>query len=476
MSNCGIMPLVAAALAGCAPVQAVRVASAYTSHMICSGAFISGLPPEEVYAQSVGTNPGFGLIDWALRYEVDPAKRQVTTTIAGGFGSRAVFRDELGCLVVHGEATPEVAPSKDQSDPAPSAPPLLPEIAGPEVVEPGDAAMQAALDRAFAEPGRASRRLTKAIVVIRDGRVIAERYAPGYGVDTPLLGNSMTKSMTSALIGILVRQRRLAVNRPAPVPAWRDPRDPRHGITIDNLLRQNSGLDIDETGSGFDPVSRMLMLEDDMAAFAEAAPLAAPSGSRWRYTSGNYIILSHIVRDAVGGNAEAVLRFVRRELFDPLGMRSATLEFDATGTPAGSTFMFASARDWARLGMLYIDDGVISGHRILPKGWARYSTSPTAGSYYGYGAGWWTSLAPTKEAEKRNGTELPPGAFFANGRLGQFILVVPSERLVVARLGTTQQPGLGDDGGIAPLLADVIAAIHARARSADPWKVSTDAP
>jgi CubicO group peptidase (beta-lactamase class C family) len=292
----------------------------------------------------------------------------VTTTIAGGFGSRAVFRDDLGCLVVHGEATPEVALSKDRSELAPSAPPLLPEIAGPEVVEPGDAAMQAALDRAFAEPGRAPRRLTKAIVVVRDGRVIAERYAPGYGVDTPLLGNSMTKSMTSALIGILVRQRRLAVNRPAPVPAWRDPGDPRHAITIDNLLRQNSGLDIDETGSGFDPVSRMLMLEEDMAAFAEAAPLAAPSGSRWRYTSGNYIILSHIVRDAVGGNAEAVLRFARRELFDPLGMRSATLEFDATGTPAGSTFMFASARDWARLGMLYIDDGVISGHRILPRG------------------------------------------------------------------------------------------------------------
>jgi CubicO group peptidase (beta-lactamase class C family) len=341
----------------------------------------------------------------------------------------------------------------------PGTPPSLPEIAGPAVVTPASEALRAALDRAFAEPHQSSpSRRTKAIVVVRDGRVIAERYAPGYGIDTPMIGNSLTKSVICTLVGILVRQGHLSLYQPAAVAAWHGPDDHRRDITIDNLLRQNSGLDIDETGSGFDPVSRMLLLEPDMASFAESASLAATPGSRWRYTSGNYIILSRILRDTVGGSADAVLRFARQELFDPLGMRGVTLEFDATGTPIGSTFMYATARDWARLGMLYLDDGFIDGHRILPKVWVRYVTSPTADAWYGYGAGWWTSLTST--GRDGMGTSLPPGAFFANGRLGQFVVVVPSERLVVVRLGLTQQPALGDDGSIAPLLGDTIAAIH----------------
>jgi CubicO group peptidase (beta-lactamase class C family) len=373
------------------PLKALQVASAYTSHMICSGVFISRGLPEEIYAETVETSPGFGLINWAMHYEVDLARRQVTTTIAGGFAGRAVFRDGVGCLVVHGAAPPAAAGSQALSVAMPSGPPLLPEIAGDGVVEAANPAFRASLDRAFNEP-------TRAIVIVHDGHVIAERYAPGIGVDTPLLGNSLTKSVTSALIGILVRQGRLAVDRSAPVAAWRDPADPRHGITIDHLLRQTSGLDIVKDDSGFDPVSRMLMLEDDMAGYAEAVSLSAAPGARWRYTSGNYIILSHIIRDASGGNSEAVLRFARREMFDPLGMRTVTLEFDSTGTPIGSTFMFASARDWARLGMLYPDDGVVAGHRILPEGWVRYSTSPAPGSRRGYGAGWW---APVEQAENR---------------------------------------------------------------------------
>jgi len=450
------------------PLKALRVASAYTSHMICSGAFISGVAPANVYAEAVRTSPGFGLIDWAVRYRVDAAQRQVTTTIAGGFFSRAAFRDGLGCIVIHGAGPAVTSPSQALSVSAPDAPPLLPEIAGQEVVEAADPAFRAALDRAFSAPSADRRRLTKAIVIVHDGRVIAERYAPGIGVNTPLLGNSLTKSATSALIGILVRQRRLAVDQPAPVAAWRDPADPRHRITIDNLLRQNSGLDMVETDSGFDPVSRMLMLADDMAGTAEAAPLSASPGDRWRYNSGNYIILSRIIRDASGGNAQAVLRFARREMFGPLGMRTVTLEFDARGTPVGSTFMFASARDWARLGMLYLDDGVVAGHRILPEGWVRYSTSPAPGSRNGYGAGWWASPAHPKPRPERAERALPADAFFASGRFGEFVLVVPSERLVVVRLGLAPQrePGEGlDDAGVA-LLADTIAAIHPGTRAA----------
>ncbi len=453
---------------GWSPLQPVRAASSYTSHTICSETFVSALPPEQVYAETIATTPAYGLIAWLVRYQVDRTKREVSTTVAGLFASRAIYRDGLGCILAHGAALPDTRLPKELRAGAPAAPASLPDIAGPAVVAAADPALQTALDRAFAEPAGSGQRLTKAVVVVHDGRVIAERYAPGYGIDTPQLSFSMAKTVISALIGILVRDGRLAVHQPAPVAAWRDPRDPRHGITIDNLLRHNSGLALDDTGP-FDTTTHMLMLEDDTAGYAETAPSVAPPGSRWHYSSGGYGILSRIVRDAVGGNAEAVVRFARRELFDPLGMRNVTLEFDAAGTPLGSSFMFASARDWARLGMLYLDDGAVGGRRILPEGWVRYSTRPTPGAFYGYAAGLWTSLEPHAAADGRIGPGLP-AAFFANGRLGQFILVVPSEQLVVVRLGVTQAPppgdDLGDDGGIPQLLADVIAALHSGGQAA----------
>jgi CubicO group peptidase (beta-lactamase class C family) len=456
----------ASSLGGCSPLQPVRAASSYASHTICSETFISGLPPAQIYAETVATTPFYGLVDWLIRYHVDPIKREVSTTVAGGFFSRAVYRDGFGCILVHRAEPPEAPLPKDLLGNAPVALPSLPEIAGPDAVTPADPALKAAIDRAFAEPSGSPERLTKAVVVVRDGRVIAERYATGYGIDTPQLGFSMAKTAINALIGILVRDGRLFVDRPAPVAAWRDPRDPRHGITIDNLLRHNSGLALEETGSPYDVTTRMLMLEDDTAKYAEAAPLIAPIGSRWHYSSAGYAILSRIVRDAVGGNAEAVLRFARRELFDPLGMRSVTLEFDAAGTPLGSSFFYVSARDWARLGMLYLDDGMVGGRRILPEGWVRYSSRLTPGAFYGYAAGLWTSLTLTGAVDGPVGTGLPPGAFFANGRLGQFILVVPSERLVVVRLGVTQAAPLGDDGSIPRLVAEVIAALHSRGERA----------
>jgi CubicO group peptidase (beta-lactamase class C family) len=454
------VPAIACLLGGCSPLQPVRAASSYTSHTICSETFISGLPAAQIYTESVATMPAYGLIDWLVRYHVDPIKREVSTTIAGGFFSRAVYRDGLGCILVHQTAPREAPLPKDLLAGAPSAPPSLPDIAGPAKVTSANPALEAAVDRAFAEQHGFPQRLTKSVVVVHDGRVITERYAPGYDIDTPQLSFSMAKTVINALIGILVRDGRLAVDQPAPVPAWREPHDPRHGLTIDNLLRHNSGLALEETGSPFDVTTRMLMFEDDTAAYAEAAPLIAPIGSRWHYSSPGYAILSRIVRDAVGGNAEAVLRFARRELFDPLGMRSVTLEFDAAGTPLGSSFFYASARDWARFGMLYLDDGVIGGRRILPEGWVRYSSRLTPGAFYGYAAGLWTSLALTGAEDGPVGTGLPPGAFFANGRLGQFIVIVPSERLVVVRLGVTQTPPLGDDGSIPRLVADVIAALH----------------
>ena len=237
------------------------------------------------------------------------------------------------------------------------------------MVEPSDPALRAALDHAFEEPPDPPFRRTKAVVVVRDGRVIAERYAAGISVDTPLLGFSMTKSVVNALVGILTQQGLVTPSMPAPIPEWHGADDPRREIEVEHLMRMTAGLDLDETNSGFDPSSRMF-LQDDTAAYAVNSRMIAPPGKRWHYSSPTTQILARIVRDAAGG-PEQTLALAWRELFNPLGMRNVTLEFDGTGTLQGSTYMLASARDWAKFGLLYLNDGVVGGKRILQDdGWA----------------------------------------------------------------------------------------------------------
>ena len=193
-----------------------------------------------------------------------------------------------------------------------------------------------------------------------------------------------------------------------------------------------------------------------MAAFAERVPLKFVPGSDWNYTNGNTLLLSRLIRDNAGGTAASTLDFARRELFDKLGMHHTTLEFDSTGTPIGSSHMLASPRDWARFGLLYLDDGVVDGRRILPEGWVDYSAKLTPHSEpYGYGAGFWTNRADGGGALYRTKAGLPRDAFMARGAFGQYVVIVPSQRLVVARFGPafTERD---DMDVVARLVADVI--------------------
>jgi CubicO group peptidase (beta-lactamase class C family) len=437
--------------------DAPRIATGFVAHTLCSAAFVSGVDPDATYAETLEAMPGVGLIGWALRYRIDRDHREVTSTLLGGSSSRAVDRAGLGCLLVDDDELVTATPLP--ADGAPSRP-LLPDIAGPAVVE-ASQELNSALDRAFAEPEQSPSRNTKAIVVLKDGRVIAERYAPGYGIDTPVLGWSATKSVMSALSGVLVRQGKFAVDRPAPVAAWRDPNDPRHGIIIDHLLRHTSGLAMGSSlkaslASTVAPVNTMKFVERDMAGFAERAALETAPGSAWNYHDGNTIILSRLIRDAVGGSAADVLRFARRELFDPLGMRNVTLEFDATGTPEGSSQMLAPARAWARFGQLYLNDGMLGGKRILPDGWVAMSATPTREAWVGIGAGFWTNRGDSFGAKFRTARGWPADSFYASGTFGQYVIVLPSQRLVIVRFGIAGDRG--DIAGVSRLVADVIAA------------------
>jgi CubicO group peptidase (beta-lactamase class C family) len=451
----GTAPLM---LASCGSLdRATDVATGYVSHQLCSATFVSKVEPEQFYREAIA--PILEPVSFLSGHQVDREQAQVTASFAGVAEARAVDRGPLGCLVLHGEPPAPVSLS-----PHTPAPALLPDIAGPEVVEPDQPALKQALDRAFTENAAPPYRNTKAVVVVHNGRVIAERYAAGYGVDTQVMGWSATKSVTNALIGILVRQGKLSVEGPAPIAPWADPKDPRHAISIDNLLRMNSGLNIGDSltaraSTAFDPSAYMVFGVRDMAAFAEKAPLKAAPGTSWNYTNGNTILLSRIIRDKTGGDAASVLAFARRELFDKLGMRHVTLEFDATGTPIGSSHMLASARDWARFGLLYLNGGVVGGERLLPPGWVDYSAAPTPGSErYGYAAGFWTNRGDGEGQRYRIAHSIPADAFFARGANGQYIIVVPSQRLVVARFGPTFTER-DDMDVVGRLVADVIAAI-----------------
>ncbi|WGD52467.1 serine hydrolase [Bradyrhizobium sp. CB1650] len=434
-----------------------EVATSFVAGILCAETFVSGLDPRRTFTETTDAMPGTGLITWAMDYQVDRVRKDVTVTLFGIGRSHAVYREGLGCTLEHGAGLADVEPLPDDRQPA-----LLPEIAGPSIVPPQSEGLAAALDRAFAEPAQPPYRRTRAVIVMKNGRIVAERYAEGVGPETPLLGFSMTKSVVSALIGVLVRQGRLKLDGLAPVAAWRDPDDPRHAITVDHLLRHTAGLALGSSlqaslASALEPVNRMKFLQDDMAAYAESMPLATVPGAVWNYHDGNTLILAHLIRDAVGGNPADVLAFVRRELFAPLGMRHATLQLDGAGTMEGSSEMLASARDWARFGQLYLNDGIAGGKRILPEGWVSYSASATPNAWVGIGAGFWTNRGDSFGANFRIEHGWPRDAFFAKGTIGQYTIVIPSEQLVIVRLG--RSPNAPPDAdGVFDLVRDVVAA------------------
>jgi CubicO group peptidase (beta-lactamase class C family) len=436
------------------PDRAIRVATGAVAHNVCSKTFVSGLDPKAVFTETVARD-GLRRLRHVLRFHVDRTARTVDASVAGLLTSHAVFHDGLGCVLLHGSKEPYLLKSDIDALKVPKSPPLLAEVAGPDIVQPSDPALNAALDHAFEEPAEPPFRKTKAVVVVHDGKVIAERYADGIGVDTPLMGFSMTKSVVSALIGIMTQQGLTSPSLPAPVPEWRGANDPRREIEVEHLLRMTTGLALDETNSGFDPSSQMIYLRDDMAGFAANAVPVAPPGTRWHYSSATTQILARAIRDAVGG-PEQTLAFAWRELFNPLGMRSVTLEFDGSGTLQGSTYMLASARDWAKFGLLYLNDGMIGGKRLLHEDWVDFSAAATLGT--DYGAGFWTNRSEHPDARGRVRSGIPRDAFFASGDLGQRIVILPSQHLVVVRLGDSVDP-TGDIRGLTRLVKEVIAAV-----------------
>ncbi|WP_373489008.1 serine hydrolase domain-containing protein [Blastomonas sp.] len=289
---------------------------------------------------------------------------------------------------------------------------------------------------------------TRALVIMRGGEIVVERYAPGYDRNTRFISWSMAKSVTAVLIGLMVTDGRLALNAPAPVPAWQRPGDPRGAITLRHLLHMASGLEHTEAGSPpyeSDEV-RMLFLDgrDDMAAYATAQPLEAEPGAKFEYSTNTSVILSDIITSRLTNSKDSDVRrramtdYMRGRLFEPLGITSMVPEFDANGTMIGGSIIQANARDWAKFGEFLRNKGSIAGNQVLPRGWVDFMTtsSPNEPAYGGHI--WLNKPRPAGRGKVLYPDLLPADVFACQGHLGQFVIVSPSQRLTMVRLGKTQ--------------------------------------
>ncbi|MEH6911382.1 MAG: serine hydrolase [Oceanicoccus sp.] len=429
-----------------APV--LQGASGYSAKNICSGHFLSGFSGDQIIEQALlGASPLLGNIT----YQINEQQKHVDTSVMGFFNRRAILVDGIGCVLV--SAGEEETPHRVKID---DVQPLDENTLWPQGRATGKTVKgySQLLDEAFSEPSQDQPRNTKAVVVVHNGKIVAERYAEGVTENTPLIGWSMTKSVTSLLTGILVKDRLLDISQPAAVAQWQQAvSDPRQAITLDQLLRMSSSLEFNETYDVLSDVSEMLSNQPDAGGFAASKSLIAEPGEIWSYSSGTTNIVSSIIRQTLGGDLQAYYDFTRERLFNPLGIQSAVLEVDANGTFVGSSYGYASARDWARLGQFCLQNGSWQGQQLLPENWITYSTTPTPNNPGNdYGAQFWLNVDPTDTLRQRSWPLLPTDAFFFSGYQGQVVAVVPSRDLVVVRLGFTPNGNHGTE----QLIADVI--------------------
>lgn len=433
-----------------APPDLIRVGANYAAKIVCSNVFLAGRDAEEVFAVDVQA-PGHPLLR-LMRVRLDEQAGTVRTGLFGFIGNGlAVHRPGHGCAAVATGASTTVA--------AFSAPEIAqlpdPEALWPrgERVEPvTNDALDAILDDAdLVGPG------LRAVVIVKNGQIVAERYGDGFSSRTRLTGWSVSKTVTGALVGRAVREGRMRLDQLADFEGWDT--DDRAGITVADMMGMAPDLEWNESYGSVSDVTRMLFLEPDMAGFVAAKPRDAETpagiGDVFEYSSGTSVLLARTLQDAFDDPAEAAA-YPHQALFGPLGMTSAVMERDAAGTFVGSSYVYASARDWGRFGLFMLQRGVWDGRSLLPVGFVDWMVEPHPASngQYGNGQVW---LRPANAWMGGPNPELPADGFYMNGHDGQSVNVIPSEELVIVRLGLTPT-----DRGykVANLIAAVIDALQ----------------
>ncbi len=425
-----VFGLVFLCLAGLCAVLALRpptiltVGTAYAAKMVCSSVFVAGRDERDVFKVDVQA-PGNPLMR-AFRMDVDHERKRVSATLLGFSGrSVAVYRDGLGCTnVAAGNAdrlqamtvSTAVLPPADPSSPWPQG----------EAATPLPTLEAVLSDGSLTGPGM------RAVVVVQHGRIVGEAYGEGFSKGTRLLGWSMTKTVTAGLVGRMMADGHLQFDQKALVASWSG--DSRRDIALSDLMAMQSGLEFEEAYGDVNDTTRMLFLEPDMAGFVAAKPAQSPPGTVFSYSTGTSVLISRIWMDHLASQSEA-LTWPAKALFAPLGMASAVLEADDSGTFVGGSYLYATARDWARYGQFLLQDGVWNGKRLLPDGYVMHMRTGTPASGYSYSEAQSWIAGPGDVWNSSEG--LPEDTFWMRGHDGQSVAIIPSQDMVVVRMGLT---------------------------------------
>ena len=413
LGRLALCTLLLALLGGCLYLNTLMpIITGYAAKNLASAVFISGRNQQDV--EQLDLN--FSFIKYT-RNKVDYASKTVTSRFLWA-SSTAAYREGYGVTLLRGR---EQDAFLAQTYP-------LPKVAAyEETLQWGDSAEIARLEplaKAFVDD-KAYNGTPFAFVVLHKGKLVAERYGKGITPETKLLSWSMGKSFTSAIAGVMVGDSLVSLHAPMDIPQWQA--DERKNITLNNLLQMQSGLQWNEDYGNRSDVNLMLHREEDMGLFALNKPLEHAPGTYWYYSSGTTNIVMRYLRSRFDSD-QAFLTYLRERLFGPLHIANPYFEHDMSGTPVGSSYLYVTARDFARFGQMYLDDGCANGQRILPEGWVEYTVTPASASEGRYGAFFWLNRCKVCP-------DVPEDMFSCNGHDGQQIYIIPSKDLVVVVLG-----------------------------------------
>ena len=432
------------------------IITGFNAKLMCTCIFVSGRNQKDIERSDLKKFP----LNIANN-KINHTDLSVTSTILGLAKKKAIYRKGIGCTLINDITEERLRGHKFEIPLQPiQNTDRIPWPMGDKISDSIPAAitkhqLDAAVEKAFTEPHPRKKQRTRAVVVLYDGQLVAEKYATGFNKNTKMYGWSVAKSITAALIGTLVKDGKLDVSQPAPVPEWNNVTDLRHAITLENLLQQTSGLDFLEKYTKASDVTNMLYKEDNVAAFAAGHKLAHPPGMVFNYSSGNSNILARIIRQATGEKNYASYPY--NALFYKIGMYSALFEPDGSGTYVGSSYINATARDYARFGLLYYNDGIWNGERILPEGWvSKTRIAPPGNQLKNYGYQFWLNGKDEKNPSQIKYPDAPADLFYCDGFGYQFINIIPSKKLVVVRLGLTLDDSFDEN----EFLKSIIESVH----------------
>lgn len=444
---------------------AVVLLGAFTYFIKNFGPIISGFGAKAVCScVYVGNRSAQSAIDHELSafplslgsFQLVDGEQAATGSVFGLAEAKAIYRKGLGCTLVREVSEEEMKNALPQLDLA--LPVLNDEVYWPRGTKMEDtiptniylSELKQVIASSFENSNPEILANTRGVVVVYDGKLIWEQYAEGFTKDSPQLGWSMTKSVTNMLYGVLDAKGEMDVHSPTGIQEWQA--DERADITTDHLMRMSSGLFWEEVYSNVSTATNMLYKYSDMGAFAKKQPANVEPDTEWYYSSGTTNILSQMLRDKLGD--DAYYSFAQDKLFTKLGVTTAVIEPDASGTFVGSSYMWASARDWARLGLLYLNKGQWFGSQIISPEWVSYTVKPTPMAPKGeYGGQWWLNAGEIGNPDNRLLPNVPTDMYMMDGYEGQRVFVVPSSKLVVVRLGQNKRGGFDHDQFLSAIIS-----------------------